>query len=107
MNFIKSVNMYNPYTLLNPVLLKALLQQPMYFVRQHYPRGALPRNNAPPALPLFNRNRPSIGTTYPFIMGTSPVYLLTLYRNTAKTITAPASQVTGSMSALLAKMEGQ
>ena len=33
--------MYNPYTLLNPVLLKALLQQPMYFVRQHYPRGAL------------------------------------------------------------------
>lgn len=31
--------MYNPYTILTPRLLEALLQQPLYFVRQYYPRG--------------------------------------------------------------------
>ena len=31
--------MLNPYTLLNPQLLTALLKQPMYFVRQEYIRG--------------------------------------------------------------------
>lgn len=31
--------MYNPYTILTPQLLAAMLKQPMYFVRQHYPRG--------------------------------------------------------------------
>jgi hypothetical protein len=31
--------MMNPYTILTPALLKAMLKQPMYFVRQHYPRG--------------------------------------------------------------------
>ncbi len=32
--------MLNPYTLLTPPLLTAMLKQPMLFVRQHYPRGA-------------------------------------------------------------------
>ncbi len=31
--------MLNPYTLLNPQLLTAMLKQPMYFVRQEYKRG--------------------------------------------------------------------
>jgi hypothetical protein len=31
--------MYNPYTILTPQLLAAMLKQPMYFVRQHYIRG--------------------------------------------------------------------
>ncbi len=31
--------MLNPYTLLNPQVLKAMLKQPMYFVRQKYKRG--------------------------------------------------------------------
>ena len=31
--------MYNPYTILTPTILAAMLKQPMYFVRQHYPRG--------------------------------------------------------------------
>ena len=31
--------MLNPYTLLTPELLAALLKQPMYFVRQEYKRG--------------------------------------------------------------------
>jgi hypothetical protein len=31
--------MYNPYTILTPAILAAMLKQPMYFVRQHYPRG--------------------------------------------------------------------
>lgn len=31
--------MYNPYTILTAVILDAMLRQPMYFVRQHYPRG--------------------------------------------------------------------
>ena len=31
--------MLNPYTILTPALLQAMLKQPMYFVRQHYPRG--------------------------------------------------------------------
>jgi hypothetical protein len=31
--------MYNPYAILTPALLKAMLRQPMYFVRQHHPRG--------------------------------------------------------------------
>ena len=34
--------MLNPYTLLTRPLLDAMLKQPMYFVRQHYPRGAGP-----------------------------------------------------------------
>lgn len=34
--------MYNPYTILTPALLQAMLRQPMYFVRQHFPRGGLP-----------------------------------------------------------------
>lgn len=32
----------NPYTLLNPELLAALMRQPLWFVRQHYPRGRAP-----------------------------------------------------------------
>lgn len=36
---MKYHNMYNPFTILNPELLAAMLRQPMYFVRQHYPRG--------------------------------------------------------------------
>ena len=32
--------MLNPYAILTPSLLQAMLKQPMYFVRQHYPRGA-------------------------------------------------------------------
>jgi len=31
--------MLNPYTLLTPPILQAMLRQPMLFVRQHYPRG--------------------------------------------------------------------
>ena len=31
--------MLNPYSLLTPEILKALTRQPMYFVRQNYPRG--------------------------------------------------------------------
>jgi hypothetical protein len=31
--------MLNPYTILNEELLNAMLRQPMYFVRQQYPRG--------------------------------------------------------------------
>lgn len=31
--------MLNPYTLLNPQVLTAMLKQPMYFVRQEYKRG--------------------------------------------------------------------
>lgn len=31
--------MLNPYTLLTPEVLAALLKQPMYFVRQYYKRG--------------------------------------------------------------------
>jgi len=31
--------MLNPYTLLTPAILAAMLKQPMYFVRQQYPRG--------------------------------------------------------------------
>lgn len=43
--------MYNPYTLLTPALLEAMLKQPMYFVRQHYPRGRDPlQENALPLL---------------------------------------------------------
>lgn len=33
------MTMYNPYMQLSPAILEALLRQPMYFVRQHYPRG--------------------------------------------------------------------
>jgi hypothetical protein len=32
--------MLNPYTLLTPALLNAMLKQPMYFVRQSYKRGS-------------------------------------------------------------------
>ena len=32
--------MLNPYSLLTPQILSALLKQPMYFVRQEYKRGA-------------------------------------------------------------------
>jgi hypothetical protein len=32
--------MLNPYTLLTPEILSALLKQPMYFIRQEYKRGA-------------------------------------------------------------------
>lgn len=35
----RSGNCFNPYTLLTPELLLAMLRQPMLFVRQHYPRG--------------------------------------------------------------------
>ncbi len=34
--------MLNPYTLLTRPILDAMLRQPMYFVRQRYPRGASP-----------------------------------------------------------------
>ncbi len=33
--------MLNPYTLLTPQLLSAMLKQPMYFVRQEYKRGIM------------------------------------------------------------------
>lgn len=36
--------MLNPYTILTPVILDGMLKQPMYFVRQLYPRGADPGN---------------------------------------------------------------
>jgi hypothetical protein len=36
--------MYNPYTILTPEILSAMLKQPMYFVRQFYQRG-LPFEN--------------------------------------------------------------
>ena len=38
------MNVLNPYAILTPQLLKGMLKQPMYFVRQHYPRGADPGN---------------------------------------------------------------
>ena len=38
--------MLNPYSLLTPEILAALLKQPMYFVRQEYPRGAFLYDNA-------------------------------------------------------------
>ena len=31
--------MLNPYAILTPALLQAMLKQPLYFVRQYYPRG--------------------------------------------------------------------
>lgn len=31
--------MYNPYTLLTPPVLAAMVKQPLYFVRQYYTRG--------------------------------------------------------------------
>lgn len=31
---------YNPYTILTPGILDAMLKQPMYFVRQYYERGS-------------------------------------------------------------------
>ena len=34
--------MLNPYTLLTPALLDAMLRQPMYFIRQYYERGRDP-----------------------------------------------------------------
>jgi len=40
-----SYSMYNPYTRLTPAILTALLQQPMYFVRQYYPRGLANEEN--------------------------------------------------------------
>lgn len=43
--------MLNPYSLLTPELLAALLKQPMYFVRQEYKRGAFLYD--PPAVKTF------------------------------------------------------
>jgi hypothetical protein len=43
--------MYNPYAILTPALLKAMLRQPMYFVRQHHPRGL--SHPAEKIIPLF------------------------------------------------------
>ena len=43
--------MLNPYALLTPQILQAMLKQPMLFVRQHYPRGADPHN--PDIIPLL------------------------------------------------------
>jgi len=37
--------MLNPYILLTPDILKAMLTQPMYFVRQYYERGYANTNN--------------------------------------------------------------
>lgn len=42
----------NPFALLSPKLLDGLLQQPLYLVRQHFPRGA-PSPQETPALPLL------------------------------------------------------
>jgi hypothetical protein len=39
--------MLSPYALLSPQLLAAMLRQPMYFVRQCYPRGLNPLEDAP------------------------------------------------------------
>lgn len=33
------MTLHNPYTLLTPRILAAMLRQPLYFVRQQYPRG--------------------------------------------------------------------
>lgn len=43
--------MLNPYAILTPSILTAMLKQPMYFVRQQYARGADPANSQ--ALPLL------------------------------------------------------
>lgn len=48
--------MLNPYTILTPVLLEAMLKQPMYFVRQQYPRGLDPLMTE--ALPLLLTHYP-------------------------------------------------
>lgn len=42
----------NPFALLSPRLLDGLLQQPLYLVRQHFPRGASSPQEAP-SLPLL------------------------------------------------------
>jgi len=44
--------MLNPYTLLTPEIMKAMLQQPMYFVRQYYGRGIL-NNQSKETVPLL------------------------------------------------------
>jgi hypothetical protein len=51
MNMNPPVNHYNPYALLTPELLHAMLRQPMFFVRQFYPRGKT--NSEDTALPLL------------------------------------------------------
>jgi hypothetical protein len=43
--------MMNPYSLLTPELLHAMLKQPMYFVRQYYARGCGPYDD--PTVPLL------------------------------------------------------
>ena len=48
---IQTSDPYNPYVLMTPELLRAMLQQPMYFVRQHFPRGK--KNAADNAIPLL------------------------------------------------------
>jgi len=43
--------MVNPYSLLTPEILDAMLKQPMFFVRQYYQRGAGPYDD--PTIPLL------------------------------------------------------
>jgi hypothetical protein len=44
--------MYNPFILLTPQILEAMLRQNMYFVRQYYPRGHSERDK-PGTVPLL------------------------------------------------------
>jgi hypothetical protein len=48
--------MHNPYTLLHTTLLQAMLRQPMYFVRQYYPRGQITANEVPVVLTHYAHN---------------------------------------------------
>ncbi len=48
--------MHNPYTLLTTPLLQALLRQPLYFVRQQYPRGRCGAGCLPLLLTHYARN---------------------------------------------------
>ena len=43
--------MINPYSLLTPEILAAMLKQPMFFVRQYYPRGIGPYDDS--TIPLL------------------------------------------------------
>lgn len=48
--------MHNPYTLLHTPLLQAMLRQPMYFVRQEYPRGRCGGGQLPVLLTHYPHN---------------------------------------------------
>jgi hypothetical protein len=50
--------MHNPYVLLNTELLQAMLRQPLYFVRQQYPRGQSGAAQLPVLLIHYPRTGP-------------------------------------------------